>query len=68
MLLAAALLLTPPPTLQPAVTIVATARARILSAVRVTRSGSVAGVEADRVPLITQQRPRRDGAIVVDCF
>ena len=67
MLLAAALLLSAAaPAPPPSVTAIGVARARILRPVAVTSTGQRAS--DGTAPLVTHQRPRRDGALVVDCY
>jgi hypothetical protein len=67
MLLAAALLFTAaPPAPQPATAVVAVARARILRPVQVTQAGQL--TPGRSATLNTHTSPRRDGALVVDCY
>lgn len=56
---------TPP---APSVSAVGIARARILRPVQVTRMGQMIGTAAGSAPLVTHTKPRRDGALVVDCY
>jgi len=49
-------------------TAIGTAHARIVRPVQVKRSGESVGSGASANRLVTHQRPRRDGAAVVDCY